>query len=62
MPGPGSRTKVSAKPKNAKRTISRLISYMGAYKALFLVVLVAVLASAGATVVGDSMLRPAIDD
>ena len=62
MPGPGSRTKVSAKPKNAKRTISRLISYMGAYKALFLVVLVAVLASAGATVIGDSMLRPAIDD
>ncbi|MBQ5472376.1 MAG: ABC transporter ATP-binding protein [Treponema sp.] len=62
MPGPGQKTKGTAKPKNAKRTISRLIKYMGAYKALFGIVLIAVLASAGATVVGDSMLRPAIDD
>ncbi len=62
MPGPGSKMKGTAKPKNAKRTISRILAYMGAYKALFGLVIIAVLASAGATVVGDSMLRPAIDD
>ena len=62
MPGPGSKMRGTAKPKNAKRTISRILAYMGAYKALFGLVIIAVLASAGATVVGDSMLRPAIDD
>jgi ATP-binding cassette subfamily B protein len=51
-----------AKPKNAKKTISRLIQYMGKYKGLLVIVLLAVVVSAGAGVAGDSLLKPAINN
>src|SRR5574344_669240 len=60
--GPGPRNRGMAKPKNAKKTISRLIQYMGKYKGLLVIVLLAVVGSAGASVAGDSLLKPAINN
>ena len=59
---PPVKMKGTAKPKNAKKTIFRLIEYIGMYKPLLLVVFVAVLVSAGATVTVDSLLKPAVND
>lgn len=59
--GPG-RNRGMAKPKNAKKTISRLITYMGKYKGLLFFVLIAVIISSGASVVGDSLLKPALNN
>ena len=50
-----------AKPVNAKKTIGRLIQYIGKYKVLLVFVLLAVLVSSGAQVVGDSLLKPAVN-
>ena len=58
MPRP---MKGMAKPKNAKKTISRLIAYIGKYKLLLILVFFAVLISAGAQVAGDYLLKPAIN-
>ncbi len=51
-----------AKPKNAKKTILRLLKYIGESKALLGVVFLAVIASSGASIVGDSMIKPFIND
>jgi len=50
------------KPKNAKKTIGRLIKYMGKYKGLWLIVFVCVLLNAGAGVLGNYMIKPAINN
>ncbi len=55
------RSKGFAKPKNAKKTISRLISYMGKFKALWILVLLCVLISSGAGVVGSYLIKPALN-
>lgn len=55
------RTKGFAKPKNAKKTISRIISYMGKFKALWILVLFCVLISSGAGVAGGYLIRPALN-
>ena len=60
MPGPNRKT--MAKPKNTKKVMSRIIQYIGKYKALLGVVFIAVLVSAGASVVGDSMIKPALNN
>lgn len=60
MPGPG-HVKGVAKPKNAKKTLGRLIKYIGKFKGLLIVVFFAVLISAGAQIAGDYLLRPAIN-
>jgi len=59
--GPG-RGHGMAKPKDTKKTISRLIKYMGRYKGLLFIVLIAVVVSAGASVAGDAMIKPALND
>lgn len=51
-----------AKPKNAKKTIVRLARYIGSSGWLWALVFVAVAISAGASVVGDSLLKPAINN
>ena len=56
------KTKGMARPKNAGKTILRLLSYIGSYKPLLLIVLFAVLISAGAGVAGDSLIKPAVND
>ena len=49
---PPVRPKGFGKPKDTKKTISRILSYMGKFKALWLVVFVCVLISSGASVAG----------
>lgn len=51
-----------AKPKNAKKTISRLLRYMGSYKYFWILVFICVLLSSGASVLGSYMIKPALND
>lgn len=51
-----------AKPKNAKKTISRMMQYMGSYKYFWILVFVCVLLSSGASVLGSYMIKPALND
>ncbi len=60
---PPARMGVPAKPKNIKATLGRIIGYLvGQNKLLLGLVLVLVLASSAAQVIGASMLKPIIDD
>ncbi len=58
MPKPN---KGMAKPRNAKKTMGRLIQYIGKYRVLLIFVFIAVLVSSGAQIVGDYLLKPAIN-
>ncbi len=51
-----------AKPKNAKKTIGRLVAYMGKFKALWLVVFLCVVVSSGASVLGSYLIKPALNN
>lgn len=51
-----------AKPKNAKKTISRMMQYMGSYKYFWILVFVCVLLGSGASVLGSYMIKPALND
>ena len=59
---PPMREKGFAKPKNAKKTISRILQYMGKFKSLWLVVFLCTLISALAGVAGTYLLKPALND
>lgn len=50
-----------AKPKNAKKTILRLLEYMGSFKSLWLLVFICVLMSSGAGVIGGYLIKPALN-
>ena len=50
------------KPKDTKKTISRILSYMGKFKALWLVVFVCVLISSGASVAGGMFTKIALNN
>lgn len=50
------------RPKNTKKTIARLISYMGRYKALWPLVFLCVIISSLSSVAGTYMLRPAVNN
>ncbi len=50
------------KPKNAQKTIKRLISYMGKFKTLWIFVVLCVLIDAGANIAGTYMLKPALNE
>ena len=50
------------KPKNTKKTILRLFSYMGKFKSLWIFVFLFVMLSACAEVAGAYMLKPALND
>lgn len=50
------------RPKNTKRTILRLIAYMGRFKLLWIFVFLFVIISAFAEVAGAYLLKPAIND
>ncbi|MDL2236011.1 ABC transporter ATP-binding protein, partial [Christensenellaceae bacterium OttesenSCG-928-L17] len=65
MRGPGGgnmRGRTGAKPKNAGKTIGRILAYMGKYKAHLLVVALCVVLSVLASVAGTAILRPIIND
>lgn len=58
---PPVRPKGFGKPKNAKKTIKRIIEYMGKFKALWLLVFICVLISSGASVAGGMFTKIAIN-
>lgn len=51
-----------AKPKNAKKTIGRLLQYMGKYKFLWILVFLCVIISSGASVIGSYLIKPALNN
>lgn len=59
---PPVKMKGTSKPKNARKTVRRLIHYLGEYKPFLLIVLIAVVVSAGASVACDSLIKPAINN
>lgn len=61
MPGPR-KTKVQQKPKNAKKTLSRILGYMLQQKWLLILVFLLVAISASAGVAGTYFLKPIIND
>jgi ATP-binding cassette, subfamily B, multidrug efflux pump len=58
---PPVRSHAGAKPVHAGKTIKKMISYMGRYKALWPVVFIFVLTSSGAGVAGTYFLKPVIN-
>ena len=51
-----------AKPKDTKKTISRILNYMGKFKSLWILVFLCVLVSSGASVLGSYLIKPALND
>lgn len=60
MPGP--RKQSFAKPKNAKGTFRRILTYFRPYRAQLVLVLIGLLASVAANIAGTYMLKPIIND
>lgn len=58
----GPRNKGFAKPKNAKKTIGRILEYMGKYKSLWILVFICVLISSGVSVAGSYLIKPALNN
>ena len=50
------------KPKNAKKTIGRLLKYLGKFSPVLVVVFAAVIVSSLASVACDSLIKPALDN
>ncbi|HWQ29680.1 MAG TPA: ABC transporter ATP-binding protein [Negativicutes bacterium] len=61
MPGPGSNKPAIAKPKNAGKTLKRIMSYMSEYKLKLIFVAMAIVISSGAGVAGTYFLKPIIN-
>lgn len=61
-PGKGRMGRPMQKPKNLGKTIKRLIKYLGEYKAQLALVLVCILFSSAATLVGVGLLEPVLND
>ncbi len=59
---PPMRQKGFGKPKDAKKTIGRILKYMGKFKALWLVVFLCVIVSSGASVIGTYLIKPALNN
>lgn len=53
---------VIRKPKNTKKTAKRLFSYFKEYKLMLFIVVLAVIVSSGANVLGTYLLKPVIND
>lgn len=59
---PPVKMKGAQRPKNTRKTILRLVSYMGRFKALWIFVFLFVILSALAEVAGAYLLKPALND
>ena len=60
-PGPGGRMKFE-KPKNTKKTLTRLLSYVTQKKALLVIVFILVIISSAANIIGTYILTPIINE
>ena len=56
MPGPNKRG--FAKPKNTKRTFARLIRYLNRYRGMLVIILISLVVSSSAGVIGTYLLKP----
>ena len=61
-PGPGHPRGGFRKPKNAKRALARILSYMARRKWMLVVVALCILVSAGAGIMGTYLLKPLINE
>ncbi len=61
MHGPGMRGMRTGKPKDMRRTISRIFGYVGIYKARLMVVVLCMLINIGASLAGGYLLRPILN-
>lgn len=61
-PGGRGRGRPMEKPKNAGKTLKRLISYMSEYKLQLFIVVLCIIVNAAATAVGMYMLKPILND
>ena len=59
--GPGGKMNFG-KPKNAGKTIKRLLSYVAKSKGLLAIVVLMVVISAGANIAGTAFLTPIVDE
>ena len=59
--GGGPRGMGGGKPKNTKKTIGRLLGYIGKYKILLLVVLIFMMINTAMSLIGGYMTRPIIN-
>ncbi len=59
--GPGPRGGMGGKPKNMKKTVGRLLGYVGKYKVLLFIVLFFMILNTVASLVGGYMTRPIIN-
>ena len=59
---PPMRQKGFGKPKDAKKTIGRILQYMGKFKALWLLVFLCVIVSSGASVIGTYLIKPTLNN
>ena len=59
--GPG-RGMIGGKPKNMKNTISRLLKYVGGYKALFVIVFLCLIVTTVTSALGTYFLKPILDN
>ncbi len=59
---PPVKNKGTARPKNSKKTIARLLSYMKEFKWLVVLLFFVTLISVGASVLGDTLIKPALND
>ena len=56
MPGPNKRG--FAKPKNTKRTLARLMRYLNRYRGMLVIILISLVVSSSAGVIGTYLLKP----
>lgn len=62
MQGPGRRKIATVKPKNTKRTLLRVLSYLGPYRWRLVLVALGILVSSAAGVAGTYMLKPVLNE
>ena len=58
----GPKTNPMAKPKNTSATIKRLFKYIGESKIFFIAVFVCILISSGASIAGNYLLKPVLNN
>lgn len=59
--GPGRHGRMSGKPKNMSKTVGRILSYLKPYRLRFLIVVLCMLVSTVASLIGSYALAPVID-
>lgn len=59
---PPVKTSGYAKPKNTKKTLLRILKYMGKFKSLWILIFFCLLVSSGASIAGSYMIKPVLNN